>query len=187
MGFRSLTAVTTCRSTLDPGHPRPGKFRPRRFARPRRFTPPAGSRPFSGRCRSQGSPCRAFFLPGSRTPLGVVPLMPFPATAFLHSEVVLDEHGSPRLQSIAPPVESAPRRAAARPTGRCSHGIHSLQGSRRSATADAPAGLPPCASDLPRHASGGALPAPRGIHGRSGQGVRRRTTDPPGIFHLVSP
>jgi len=71
-----------------PGDPTPGPFRPRRFSRPRRITPPTGSRSFSGRCRSWGSPFRALLLPDSRTPLGVVTLVPFLETAVLHSEVI---------------------------------------------------------------------------------------------------
>jgi hypothetical protein len=47
---------------LIPEIPTSGTFRPRRFTRPRRVPPPTGFRPFSGRCRSWGSPYRALLL-----------------------------------------------------------------------------------------------------------------------------
>ena len=87
MRFRTPTTVATCRSPRSPEDPTSGPFRPRRFTRPRRFAPPTGSRPFSGRCRSWGSPFRALLLAGSRTPFGAVTLLPFLDTAVLHSEV----------------------------------------------------------------------------------------------------
>jgi len=87
MWFRTPTAVATCRSPRSPEDPTSGPFRPRRFTRPRRIPPPTGSRPFSGRCRSWGSPFRALLLAGSRTPFGALTLLPFLETAVLHSEV----------------------------------------------------------------------------------------------------
>jgi hypothetical protein len=47
----------------------------------------AGSRPFSGRCRSWGSPFRALLLSGETDAFRPVALLPFPVTPVLHSEV----------------------------------------------------------------------------------------------------
>jgi hypothetical protein len=123
--------------------------------------------------------------PGSRTPFGAIALMPFRVTAVLHSEVFLEDHGSPQLQSLAPPDKSVPRGAAAPPTGRCSHGILPLQGSRRNAMARASAGLPARTSASPRLAKGGTSPVPPGFALHSGQEVRLRTPGPHEVFHLV--
>jgi hypothetical protein len=125
--------------------------------------------------------------PGSRTPHGAVALLLFRVTAVLHSEVFLEDHGSPQLQSLAPPDKSAPRGAAAPLTGRCSPGIQPLQGSHRNAMACASAGLPARTSASPHLAKDGASPVPPGFALRSGQGVRLRTPGPLEVFHLIPP
>jgi hypothetical protein len=129
-------------------------------------------------------PCSS---PDSRTPLGADTLMPFLETALLHSEVFLEDHGSPQLQGLAPSAESVPRGAAAPPPGRCSPGIRPLQGSHRDAVAGASADLPARTSAAPRLSMGGATPVPPGLPGHPGQGVRLRTPGPLEVFHLISP
>lgn len=124
---------------------------------------------------------------GSRAPFGADTLLPFTETAVLHSEVFLEDHGSPQLQGLAPPDESVPRGAAAPQPGRCSLGIGPLQGSRRNAMASASAGLPARTSASPRLAKDGTSPVPPGFSARSGQGIRLRTPGPPEVFHLISP
>jgi hypothetical protein len=125
--------------------------------------------------------------PDSRTPFGAVTLLPFLETALLHSEVFLEDHGSPQLQGLAPSGESVPRGAAAPPPGRCSPGIQPLQGSRRCAVARASAGLPARTSTPPRHSNVEAWPVPPGITVHNGQGIRLRTPVPHEVFHLISP
>jgi hypothetical protein len=124
---------------------------------------------------------------GSRTPLGAVTLLPLRATAVFHSEVFLEDHGSPQLQGLAPPDESVPRGAAAPLPGRCSLGIGPLQGSLRNAMASASASLPARTSTSPHPAKDEASLVPPGFYARSGQGIHRWTPGPHEVFHLISP
>lgn len=187
MGFRAPTADMTCRSSYDPGRPDPAPSVPGVSHALDGLHLPQASDPFQAGAAPGVLPTELSSSPGIRAPLGAVPLLPFPATAFVHSEVCLDGHGSSRLQGFLPPDESAPRGTAVPPTGRCSPGFPSLQGSHHSVVRGASAGIPPRTSPRPRLAKDGVPAVPRGVVERDGQVLRRRTTDLPGIFHLISP